>query len=569
MRTYGTATSTGKRIHIEAEAHVLMRLKRMLHIAAPGPITIARTPENAEDLEWFNRRYPFDFQPPDLLDTIRAEARSNRANKDAAEAIVRGEEAPEPIDSAIELRDYQLRCVAFLRLVGRALCGDDLGLGKTANAIGGMLSEWGRPAVVVCQTHLQAQWRSEIGKFAPGLTVHTARFRDPFKAGYDPHAGRAEGAGFPDVYIVPYTKLAGWADWLIENDCARFVIFDEAQELRKTDSLKYKGATAISARASYVLGLTATPVYNYGDEMHAVIDAISPGSLGTRAEFTREWCTGYGTNYKVSDPAGLGTYLRDRKLVLRRRRSDVGRELPAINTVVKAVPFDEKRLTKMKAENQALAHQILTGSFEERGSATRQLDMKLRQATGIAKAPFVAEFLNHLVESGEKIVLAGWHREVYDIWLKHLTGKTVLYTGTESPKQKQAAVDEFTDGDADVFIMSLRSGAGLDGLQKVASMLVIGELDWSPEVHNQIAGRLNRDGQDDTVTVCYLIAEGGSDPLLAGMLNLKGEQAAGIVDPSETRSGDLFTGSAQVHQEDTKGRMLAKLVLEGMTEPAV
>jgi hypothetical protein len=40
----------------------------------------------------------------------------------------------------------------------------------------------------------------------------------------------------------------------------------------------------------------------------------------------------------------------------------------------------------------------------------------LRQATGIAKAPFVADFVRLLVESGEKVLLYGWHREVYSIW---------------------------------------------------------------------------------------------------------------------------------------------------------
>src|SRR5579884_3848269 len=46
--------------------------------------------------------------------------------------------------------------------------------------------------------------------------------------------------------------------------------------------------------------------------------------------------------------------------------------------------------------------------------------------------------------------------------------------------------------------MSLRSGAGLDGLQEDCTVGVFGELDWSPEQHRQCIGRLDRDGQ--TVT---------------------------------------------------------------------
>jgi SNF2 family DNA or RNA helicase len=309
---------------------------------------------------------------------------------------------------------------------------------------------------------------------------------------------------------------------------------------------------------------TATPTYNYGDEIFRILDVLNPGCLGTASEFFQDWCSSYGRNRIVSDPSALGQSLVDRQLILRRRRRDVGRELPALNIIVEAVPYDAKRLEAIKEESVRLAKLALGGAFNEAGQAIRQLDLKMRQVTGIAKAPYVADFVKRLADSGEKVVLAGWHREVYAIWYNILGKRAVFYTGTESPAAKQVAVDAFTSGAADVFIISLRSGAGLDGLQKVASICVVGELDWSPEVHNQLAGRLNRDGQDDIVTLCYLVAQGGSDPLLASILNLKGEQAKGIRDPGDNGARDLFTGSAAITRDDTRGKLLAKAVLEGL-----
>lgn len=41
-------------------------------------------------------------------------------------------------------------------------------------------------------------------------------------------------------------------------------------------------------------------------------------------------------------------------------------------------------------------------------------------------------------------------------------------------------------------IMSLRSGAGVDGLQKHSRVAVFGERDWSPQVHEQCIGRIRR-----------------------------------------------------------------------------
>ena len=53
------------------------------------------------------------------------------------------------------------------------------------------------------------------------------------------------------------------------------------------------------------------------------------------------------------------------------------------------------------------------------------------------------------------------------------------------PHLTPTGLDDFIDGDARVLMMSLRSGAGLDGLQEVSHTAVFGELDWSPGVHRQ------------------------------------------------------------------------------------
>jgi SNF2 family DNA or RNA helicase len=79
--------------------------------------------------------------------------------------------------------------------------------------------------------------------------------------------------------------------------------------------------------------------------------------------------------------------------------------------------------------------------------------------------------------------------------------------------------------------MSLRAGAGLDGLQSACRTVVFGELDWSPGVHEQCIGRVARDGQKDPVAAYFLIAEMGSDPVIADVLGVKTAQIEGIRDP--------------------------------------
>ncbi len=302
-----------------------------------------------------------------------------------------------------------------------------------------------------------------------------------------------------------------------------------------TSTARGAAANLLAQRAAYRLGLSATPIYNHGGEMHAVLEFLAPGALGSYEEFQREWAGGY--KGAVKDPAALGTYLRQRGLYLRRTRADVGRELPPLSIIEQIVDHDASELGAIEEEAAALARFILSGRELVRGqkmSAGGDLDWKLRHATGIAKAPYVAAFVRLLVESGEKVLLYGWHHDVYDLWADRLQDlKPVFYTGRQTINERAAAKQSFVNGESPVLVMSLRAGAGLDGLQQVpgARTVVFGELDWSPGVHEQAIGRIHRDGIGDPVAAYFLVAEDGSDPIVAEALGLKKAQITGLRDP--------------------------------------
>jgi CO dehydrogenase/acetyl-CoA synthase gamma subunit (corrinoid Fe-S protein) len=76
---------------------------------------------------------------------------------------------------------------------------------------------------------------------------------------------------------------------------------------------------------------------------------------------------------------------------------------------------------------------VLSGSFTERGQAARELDIQARRITGLAKARYVAAYVRILIKSGTPVLLAGWHRDVYDVWLDELAEfNPVMYTGSET-----------------------------------------------------------------------------------------------------------------------------------------
>jgi len=222
-------------------------------------------------------------------------------------------------------------------------------------------------------------------------------------------------------------------------------------------------------------------------------------------------------------------------MMLRRTRADVGRELPPLSRVPHYIEADESVIENVAASCTELARVLLTDGQThkmQKLQASEELTNKLRQATGVAKAPFVASFVRMIVESGERVVLYGWHRQVYEIWQRALADlNPALYTGTESANQKDESRRRFIAGEAKILIMSLRSGAGLDGLQGHCRNVVFGELDWSPGVHEQAIGRVHRDGQTDPVVAYFLVAETGSDPIVSDVLGVKREQIEGVKNP--------------------------------------
>jgi SNF2 family DNA or RNA helicase len=225
--------------------------------------------------------------------------------------------------------------------------------------------------------------------------------------------------------------------------------------------------------------------------------------------------------------------------MLRRTAEEVGEPRKPI-IVPHHIDADPKTINQIKGRAAELAKVILQQGEEYKGQKMRaagELDMHIRQQTGVAKAPYVAEFVRLLHEStDEKIVLFGWHREVYEIWLEKLKDlNPVLYTGSESPNQKEAARKAFVEGDSKVIIISLRTGAGLDGLQFASHIAVFGELDFAPGVHEQCIGRLERTGQTHKVVVYYLLSDKGSDPVISDILGVKVQQLEGIKNP--TREG--------------------------------
>jgi len=561
MNWEGTVAKVGREWIIRGGADVLFRAHRSIMNAGrkEGVVVVPDTDEAATDILWFAQRFKVDILEPA---EIRAGAARFARSQASASQVLAPNYSPSPItfrDGKVP-RHYQLVAKDLFLRSRSLLLADEVGLGKTISTAAALLCRDVRPMAIVLPVHLSSQWAETLQEFVGQLRVHEVRtgkiydrpeFRQCRQCGEwseqrvirnrlvsesnCQRCGRrvVGPTSGPDVYILSYHKLQNWGRRLADE--CNSVVYDEVQELRRSKSAKWEAACTLSSRVKYRLGLSATPVFNLGGEIFNVMQCIAPGRLGTKETFRETWCSGFvseGKEPKLRDPEEMGTYLRSQHLMLRRTRSQVGRELPSHSRVVHAIEADLAALDSIRGHAADLARIILQGS-SERGAqlnASGQLEAIVRQQTGLAKAPFVAGFVEMLLEQNTPLVLFGWHRAVYEVWLELLAKHNpVLYTGSESPAAKAAAKNAFVSGKTDLLICSLRSGSGLDGLQYRCSTAVFGELDWAPAVHHQCSGRVYRDGQKNPSMSYFLVCEYLTDPLIARALGLKKAQSDGLL----------------------------------------
>ena len=473
------------------------------------------------DVNWLMMRYPLEIAPRDreLWKNALAQAREHVLLRMNAEKLPRRSTPPEGTFEG-ELREFQKEGLSFLLANPRTLLADEMGLGKTVQALACLAAAKEFPALIVVPPHLLRNWQTEITRF---LRLEGKPARVCVLTGLKPYQPPEA-----DVYIIHYLLLRGWKQALPQMGF-KAVVFDEIQELRHGGTEKYSAASLLAEECERVIGLSGTPIYNKGSEIWNVVNILDYHCLGDWESFTRAWCDGYG-NHLVRNPALLGEHLRREGLILRRTKEEVLAELPPKRRLVQEIDSDDKAYRELMRPvmDQLGSLLALHPDAKERALLEEQVGRGERQATGVAKAPFVAAFVRALEDSGEKVLLFAHHHAVMDIYRRELAAyRPVFITGRESTAQKEEAVARFMEGKTNLCVISLRAASGLN-LQR-ASCVVFGELDWSPAVHSQAEDRAHRMGQKDSILCYYLVAPQGSDRDMQDALGLKVSQFVALM----------------------------------------
>ncbi len=298
-------------------------------------------------------------------------------------------------------------------------------------------------------------------------------------------------------------------------------VLDEAQSVKNSASALAKLVRRIEARLR--IALTGTPMENNLEELWAILDWTTPGLLGTRTAFRERFRVAIEREDDRLARTRLAT--RIRPFVLRRTKDMVAADLPPRTEIVEHVTLagaQQGLYETVRASMDARVRQALKAKGLA-GSRITVLDalLKLRQAacdpalvklpaagkiTQSAKRTRLMEMLEALVAEGRKVLVFSQFVEMLRLIEADVTARGWRYTMLSGQTRKRAeAVARFQEGDADIFLISLKAG-GTGLTLTAADTVILYDPWWNPATERQAMDRAHRIGQTRPVFVYRLIA---------------------------------------------------------------
>uniref|UniRef100_A0A1A8BUX4 Chromodomain-helicase-DNA-binding protein 1-like n=4 Tax=Nothobranchius kadleci TaxID=1051664 RepID=A0A1A8BUX4_NOTKA len=427
----------------------------------------------------------------------------------------------------IRLRDYQLDGVQWLAQCQNnqqgCILADEMGLGKTCQTISllvymsGALGQKG-PFLVLSPLSVLENWRNELERFAPSLTLLCYKGDKERRAEIQREANTQDFSVLLTTYELclkdaSYLKRWRW----------KVLVVDEAHRLKNQNSLLHKTLTEFTV--GFRVLLTGTPIQNNLQELYSLLSFIQPSIFA--AEDVDSFVNSYSN---VQSQPALAADLQSilEPFLLRRIKSEVAVDLPK---KMELVVYHGMSALQKKYYKAILVKDI-EAFGNEQGSRNRLLNilMNLRKCVdhpylfdGVEPEPF--EMGEHLVEASGKLclldrLLAFLHKEghrvllfsqmtrMLDILQDYMEYRGYSYErldGSVRGEERNLAVKNFSSKDMFVFLLSTKAG-GVGLNLTAADTVIFVDSDFNPQNDLQAAARCHRIGQNRPVKVIRLLA---------------------------------------------------------------
>ena len=309
-----------------------------------------------------------------------------------------------------QLKNFQKDGVKFvIRRNGRALIGDEMGCGKTIQAIAVMehfQQHW--PALILLPPTLISQWKEELLRFCDGLL--TERDICCIRNASDAIDGK--------VCLVPYTRLLGLtAAKKLKPEQYGIVICDESHQLKSKDAKRSNLAIPFLKKATVAVCLSGTPATNRPVELYTQLHGLLPKVFNDYDGFTKRYCNAKASHFsKAMDVRGSSNeaelkLILEGLVMIRRLKSQVAHELPDKRRETRYINPDPcylPEINRLRKAADQFAEQLRDPRNDaatlKRLSSAQQVNMVAQyEVCGLAKIPGVIEEIKTLLTAAKLI----------------------------------------------------------------------------------------------------------------------------------------------------------------------
>ena len=433
------------------------------------------------------------------------------------------------------LRPYQVDFLKFASMRhGRVALGDDMGTGKTVQSLAWMVYANRFPALIVVNAPTKLQWQSAYYRWVGSVL------------GYHPRVSVLQGKTpymlEPGVsYIINWDILSDWEDTLTEMGF-KLLIGDEVQAIGNPSSRRSRAFMRLSKKIPDVIGMSGTPAMSKPAQFWPLLNILEPEKFKSQRSFLYRYCApkhnGFSLQFNgASNVKELHGLLAS--CMLRRTKAEVMKDLP--RKVMEVVPLE---VDAQAFQEYKMAEAV---AFTQDGSSEKEMRERiaglLRTAYAL-KEKNLLQWVRDFLDSGRKLLLFAWHRDVVDLLFStlHDFHPAKIYGGMNQAEREDARRRFIEDGACRVMVANIQSGGvGIDGFQDVCSDVAFAEFSHTPNAHRQAEDRLHRSGQKSSVTSYYLVAPGTVDMDAVEVLDDRAKMLDGVLDGKEAADVDLLS----------------------------
>lgn len=410
---------------------------------------------------------------------------------------------------------------------------DTMGGGKTIQSLVYANSIYAENILIVCPASLRLNWLRESEDWFMGPRNSAKVILSSKDVSHVVSRSIMNKGYFPTPFIISYELLAlniELQKYVTSRtwDC---VIMDEVQAIKNIRAKRTKASLRLWDCAKKVVLLSGTPMTNSALDLFTALYMTVPelnymkdedysvcGSYYRFAQhFTYVYDSPFGTQYKgARNIEHLTSILRHRgRFFTRRTMEEMKLDLPPITysrvdlELRVKDDIDDKQL-------QAFIEAFDKGEESIISKAKKHFG-KLRRELGEAKAKCkdTINFIETCVDNDGQCVVFFYHHSVKDLLLEQFRKKkykVVIHDGSVSASKKQAAVDKFQAGDAQIFLAQSEAAEGYTITSGYKAVFV--EYPWLSTQVDQAAKRVHRIGQENHVDIYFLVAANAFDRLL-------------------------------------------------------